>query len=49
MSRDEDEQEPTEKTAKGYEVPVPTRSDFLANLKKAAKPDKGSDSSSAKK
>jgi hypothetical protein len=32
----------TEQTPKGLTVPVPKREDFLANLKKAAKPDKGS-------
>ncbi len=34
--------QPTEQTPKGLTVPVPTRRDFFANLKKAAKPDKGS-------
>lgn len=34
---------PTEKTAKGLEVPIPKRKDFIANLKKAARvPGKGS-------
>lgn len=34
---------PTEKTAKGLEVRVPKRSEFVANLKKVAKvPRKGS-------
>jgi hypothetical protein len=28
--------EPTEKTPKGYEVPVPKRREFLSNLKKIA-------------
>jgi hypothetical protein len=29
--------EPSEKTEKGLEVPIPTRGDFFDNLKKAAK------------
>lgn len=28
--------EPTEKTPKGYEVPIPKRGEFFANLKKVA-------------
>ncbi len=36
---DEKPPDPTERTPKGYEVPVPKRGDFLANLKKVAKPD----------
>ena len=28
---------PTEKTRQGYEVPVPKRGEFFANLKKVAK------------
>ena len=28
---------PTEKTPKGFEVPVPKRGEFFANLKKVAK------------
>lgn len=32
---------PTERTPKGFEVPIPKREDFLRNLKKIAKP-KGS-------
>jgi hypothetical protein len=39
--------EPTEKTPKGLTVPVPARADFLASLKKVAKPEKGNDSDSA--
>ena len=31
------EGEPSEKTEKGLEVPIPTRGDFFDNLKKAAK------------
>jgi len=38
---------PTEKTPKGYEVPVPQRGEFFANLKKVSKPEKGKDSGSA--
>lgn len=30
--------EPTEKTPKGHEVPVPKRGEFFGNLKKAARP-----------
>ena len=30
--------EPTEKTPQGFEVPVPKRSEVLANLKKLAQP-----------
>jgi hypothetical protein len=37
------DQQPTEKTPKGYEVPVPKRSEFFRNLKKIARP-KGKDS-----
>ncbi len=33
----------TERTPKGYEVPVPKRSEFFRNLKKIARP-KGKDS-----
>jgi hypothetical protein len=29
--------EPTQTTEKGFEIPVPKRRDFLANLKKATK------------
>ncbi len=39
---------PTEKTPKGYEVPVPRRGEFFANLKKVAKPEKGKDSGSVR-
>ena len=31
------ESEPSEKTEKGLEVPIPTRGDFFKNLKKVAK------------
>ena len=36
------DQEPTEKTPKGLTVPVPKRETFFDNLKRVAKPDKGS-------
>lgn len=32
-----DVNQPTERTPKGLEVPVPKRRDFLANLRKVAK------------
>lgn len=32
----QDDQEPTERTPKGLEVPIPKRSEFFANLKKVA-------------
>jgi hypothetical protein len=35
MSQDK----PTQKTPKNHEIPVPKRSEFLRNLKKAAKPE----------
>lgn len=41
--------EQTEQTSKGLTVPVPKREDFFANLKKVAKPDKGSASGGPKK
>jgi hypothetical protein len=31
---------PTERTPKGFEVPVPNREDFFGNLKRAAEPEK---------
>ena len=34
--RNESVQEPTQKTPKGAEIPVPTREDFLRDLKKVA-------------
>jgi hypothetical protein len=40
---------PTEKTPKGYEVPVPKRADVLANLKKVARIGKPSAPHSPKK
>jgi hypothetical protein len=36
----EEKPEPTEKTPKGYEVPVPERSEFFASLKKVAEPNR---------
>jgi hypothetical protein len=30
----DDKKEPTQKTPKGQEIPIPKRSDFIANLKK---------------
>jgi hypothetical protein len=33
---------PTEKTPKGFEVPVPKRGEFFKNLKKIAKPNEPS-------
>jgi len=38
----------TQKTPKGEEIPVPTRRDFLKNLKKAAKPKESTPSSPKK-
>ena len=38
---------PSERTPKGYEVPVPQRGEFFANLKKVLKPEKGKDSGPA--
>jgi hypothetical protein len=32
------EKPPKQRTAKGHEIPVPKREDFLRDLKKAAKP-----------
>jgi hypothetical protein len=36
----QDKNEPTEKTAKGFEVRIPKRREFFSNLKKIAKADK---------
>ncbi len=33
-----DQNEPTQKTPEGYEIPVPKRETFIRNLEKAAKP-----------
>ncbi len=43
-----DEKEPTQKTPKGHEIPVPKRGDVLRDLKKVAK-GKRSTPDSAKK
>lgn len=32
--------QPTERTPKGLEVPIPKRQEFFGNLKKVAEPDK---------
>jgi len=40
MAADGKQQEPTERTPKGLEVPVPKRDEFFGNLKKVAEPDK---------
>lgn len=37
MVKDRRSDQPTQKTLKGAEIPVPKRGDFLKNLKKAAK------------
>lgn len=34
------EKEPTQRTDKGYEIPVPTREQVLADLAKVSKPSK---------
>jgi hypothetical protein len=47
MPRKPKDTRPTERTAKGYEVPIPDRGEFFANLKKVSKPKKGKDSGSA--
>jgi hypothetical protein len=31
------EKEPTQRTEKGHEIPIPRREDFMRDLKKAAK------------
>jgi hypothetical protein len=40
MAKEPKEQRPTDRTPKGYGVPVPHRGEFFANLKKVAKPDR---------
>ena len=45
----DDEKQPTERTPKGLEVPIPERREFFDNLKKVAKPDKPSEKDEAKK
>jgi hypothetical protein len=37
MRMEHKKQQPTERTPKGYEVPVPKRREFFDNLKKVAK------------
>jgi len=39
----------TQKTRQGEEIPIPKRGDFLANLRKAATPDKKSPRRATKK
>jgi hypothetical protein len=34
-----DDQKPTQRTDKGYELPVPKRGDFFRNLRKVLKPE----------
>jgi hypothetical protein len=41
------DEKPTERTPKGFEVPVPKRNEFFGNLKKASKPDGDSASTPA--
>ena len=38
-----DKEQPTQRTEKGLEIPVPKRSDFMRNLRKIAKAGKSSD------
>ena len=35
--KDHQDENPTQKTPEGYEIPVPTREDFIRNLKKTTK------------
>jgi hypothetical protein len=49
MPKEPEDRRPTERTAKGYEVPVPKRGEFFSNLKKVAKPEEGKDSGSARR
>jgi hypothetical protein len=37
----QDQPAPTQKTPKGYEIPVPTRDQVMGFFKKVAKPKKG--------
>jgi hypothetical protein len=37
------DKEPTQRTEKGLEIPIPKRSDFMRNLRKVAKAGKPSD------
>jgi hypothetical protein len=36
---DEREDEPTQTTDKGYEIPIPSREDFFADLEKVSEPE----------
>jgi len=38
MTDNKDDLKPTQKTAKGYEIPVPKKKDVLRVLKKSAQP-----------
>jgi len=38
MKRARETDHPTQKTETGYEIPIPTRGEFMRNLKKTAKP-----------
>jgi hypothetical protein len=38
MSDEKPKDEPTQKTEKGLEIPVPKKSDFLRDLEKVSKP-----------
>lgn len=49
MVKKPQDNQPTERTPQGYEVPVPKRSDVLANLKKVARVGKRSAPRSPKK
>lgn len=37
---DEKDERPTQHTEKGYEIPIPSKSDFFRDLEKVAKPPK---------
>ena len=41
-----DEKEPTQRTDKGTDIPVPSREDFFDNMEKVAKPDADADDDS---
>jgi len=41
MEKDVQQPAPTQKTPKGYEIPVPTRGQVLGFFKKVARPKKG--------
>ncbi len=40
MSDRRNQDEPKQKTPKGYEIPVPKRDEFFGSLKKVSKPEK---------